>query len=522
MADFVGAQYGADEVLAGIKKNQITGIPPANMTIASVAAGDGKCTINYTAPGATVIDGQTICTTKGVLIRRKAGSAPTDLTDGDLVANVTVLSGQIVDEGLTNDTEYFYRFFPYSDHGVYNLNEANIASATPKEYTLYGFKIAKNDSNPATRVTYTEGAEGLTPAYMDFANNRFEYGSWENAFFMPKPVMLKYDGTVDYFLNPNDLTKKADGTASDIADTSYGGNAMMQFPTIYFKRWEDSSYEYVNICDIALDSDYKAYAHHDSAGNVIPYIYMSIYGNCGLSSSKLRSISGLTPIASNTATQERTYAKNNGAIYDIDVLADRMMVNDLLVLIGKSTNTQAVFGRGNDSGGQNGVLRTGTMNDKGLFWGTNADGTHGVKVFGLENWWGNQWRRTAGLINAFGVQKVKLTYGREDGSTTDGYNETGSGYITISGATPSGTSGGYINASKMTEYGKIPYTASGSDSTHECDGLWFNNSQTNFALCGGASGSGLHVGAFCSNLSDAASDSGWDSGAALSCKPLAA
>lgn len=521
MADFVGAQYGADEVLAGIKRDQVTGIPPVNMTTKVVKGGDAKITITYAVASETVVDGQVLCTTKGVMIRRKAGSAPTGINDGDLVANVTTLSGEIVDEGLINDTEYFYRFFPYSDHGVYNLNEANIASATPKEYTLYGFKIAKNDSNPATRVTYTEMAEGLTPAYMDFTSGVFNYGSWADAFFMPRPVMLKSNGTVDYFLNPNDLTKKEDGTASDIANTSYDGNAMMQFPTVYFKRWEDTNYEYVNICDIELDSSYKAYAHHDHAGNIMPFTYMSIYGNCGLVSSKLRSISGLTPIASNTATQERTYAKNNGSIYDIDVLADRMMINDLLALIGCSTNTQATFGRGNDNGGQNSVLRTGTMNDKGLFWGDQS-GTKGVKVFGLENWWGNQWRRTAGWINASGTQKVKLTYGTEDGSTVEGYNESGNGYITISGVTPAGTSGGYINKSKMTEYGKIPYTASGSDSTYECDGLWFNNSQTNFALCGGSSYYGLLVGAFSSLLYSAASVSYWNSGAALSCKPLAA
>lgn len=59
----------------------------------------------------------------------------------------------------------------------------------------------------------------------------------------------------------------------------------------------------------------------------------------------------------------------------------------------------------------------------------------------MENWWGNIWRRIAGWINDKGTQKVKLTRGTKDGSTAADYNTTGSGYKTISGATPAGTFG---------------------------------------------------------------------------------
>jgi hypothetical protein len=49
-------------------------------------------------------------------------------------------------------------------------------------------------------------------------------------------------------------------------------------------------------------------------------------------------------------------------------------------------------------------------NDKGLFYGANSSSSV-VKVFGIENWWGNTWRRVAGNILDKGVRKVKLTYG---------------------------------------------------------------------------------------------------------------
>lgn len=47
--------------------------------------------------------------------------------------------------------------------------------------------------------------------------------------------MLKSNGKVDYYLNPNDYTKKLDGTTSDIANPNYDGNAMMEWPKIWFK-----------------------------------------------------------------------------------------------------------------------------------------------------------------------------------------------------------------------------------------------------------------------------------------------
>ena len=199
-----------------------------------------------------------------------------------------------------------------------------------------------------------------------------------------------------------------------------------------------------------------------------------------------------------------------------------MLINLLLLLIGKSTDTQTVFGTGNNnsyvSDSNTGIKNTGTMNTKGLFWG-NQDNVSGVKVFGMEHWYGNIWRRIGGWINDKGTQKIKMTYGQSDGSTTDGYNETGSGYISIGGATPSGTSGGYISKMLITDNGLIPTIASGSVTTCYCDGFWFNNSQVDYAIVGGNSYFASRVGALCLHLKAAAS--GVDGNAALSCKPLA-
>ena len=108
-------------------------------------------------------------------------------------------------------------------------------------------------------------------------------------------------------------------------------------------------------------------------------------------------------------------------------------------------------------------------------------------------------------MNVNGTQKVKLTRGTKDGSTASDYNTDGNGYKTVSGATPSGTSGGYISSMKTEGFGRIPVTASGSSSTFEADGLYYNNSGTMYAVVGGAWGDDLRCGPFCAALNTAPS-----------------
>ena len=75
---------------------------------------------------------------------------------------------------------------------------------------------------------------------------------------------------------------------------------------------------------------------------------------------------------------------------------------------------------------------------------------------------------------------------------------------------------------KTEAFGRLPVTASGSSSTYEADGMWYNNSQVNYAYVGGHWVRDLVVGPFCASLAYVASASGSAIGAALSCKPLAA
>ena len=423
-----------------------------------------------------------------------------------------------------------------------------------KSHFCYSYKINMSDSNPATCVKphfdtrYGCDNFNFTSAHMDYANDKFEYGSWEPFIRrIARPCMLKYDGTVDYYLDPDDYSKKITGEASDVADLNYGGNVMVELEKLYFKRYTHNGIQYCFISDRKLDNSFKCWAHHDKYGKELDYIYRAAYDG-SYDGTRLRSISGVdyhnlntltvNKIMSNTAraeeiafAQANNTASEQGEGWYILHKSEWDYINDILFLIGMSTDVQTTFGRGRDSGyvsaTNTGIVSTGTMDDKGLFWGKN-DGSAGVKVLGIENHWANLYKSMAGYINASGTQKIKQTYGTEDGSAVTGFNTDGTGYVVITGATPtkgdsSASGGGYITAWKYNDYGLIPYecTSSGSSSKYIPDYLYFNNGQTNFALVGGNSNGSLACG-LCVVLSFGAGVRDWGIGAALSYKGKAA
>ena len=76
-----------------------------------------------------------------------------------------------------------------------------------------------------------------------------------------------------------------------------------------------SNYHFVVFCEEQYDDTYKAYAHTDADGNVLPVTYFPMYEG-SVVNNRMRSLSGLTPTASMTDEQETTAAKQNGDRWD--------------------------------------------------------------------------------------------------------------------------------------------------------------------------------------------------------------
>lgn len=421
----------------------------------------------------------------------------------------------------------------------------------------YGFKIDKSQENSESAVIYTHDAVTMTPAVMDFTNDRFSYGSWENAWFVrdARPCALKLDGTVAYYLDPNDATKKLDGTASDIyyellstepADwstqwkqyytksgddymlndqaeaptfatntyykltynSSFTGNFMVEFPQVWFYRHEDTSYNYIEISNYKLSDDWKCYSHINKDGTLVSNIYLPMFKGV-IKDSKLRSLPGQIPQGKTSATTEVDAATALGSRWQIWDHSSIELINDLLTLMSKSIDSQGRFGQGRSTGYDSadtvtyGKLQSGTLIKKGKFHGYSAT-TKEVKVFGIEGFWANRWDRLQGMLLVNNVWKIKMT---------PPYNFTGTDFVTLSNAeVPSGN--GYLSKVQTSEYGSIPASiANGSSTKYFKDYFYKTATDTRVAVRGGNCGSGGGAGFRCVYVNNAASYSGWSIGA---------
>ena len=265
----VGDMTSFNAKVGGILKIKLKFVAPSVMSITT--------TLNKEA---------VIMRAAGVMIRRSTTEYPKTIKDGDLVIDVKAADfskyeakGYVDKNNIVDGTIYYYTAFPYASDGTYNEsgNAANHAITKGVKGEIYGYDIHQPDDNPDHRVSYPSDVMNATwnPVNITLDSDNYDLGEWANTFFMKgiRPVMLKYDGTVDYELDHNDQTKKLDGTASDISNQNYQGNAMVEFPKMYFARWTDSNGEWshvrvsnVDLGDIEDDygnvvATYKCYAH---------------------------------------------------------------------------------------------------------------------------------------------------------------------------------------------------------------------------------------------------------------------
>ena len=449
---------------------------------------------------------------------------------GETVDNV---SGTVTSDGtltLYPMHDGLWKYYATSDKGTYRegtieLDKWGNYNIKIIEKITYAVHINMNEADPNSAVTFPSGYDNsdyTDNAYMDFTEGSFHYGNWADAFFMPRSCMLKFDGTVDYYLNEDDETKKEDGTASDVANINYGGNAMVEWGKIYFGFKGDADGNgYTFIVSNYSDEGIDCYCNIDENKNEIDHFYTPKYFGSNDSSNRLRSISGQSNYVSQTGTTELSHAKANGNGWSTECYGDWTLIKHLLVLMSKSLNIQAKYGYGRCFTSNSTAIGQGTMNGKGRFWGDSSQ-TNGVKIFGMENWYGNIGRRIEGYVtNSSGVQLVKMCYGTRDGSTADRYSADGTGYVSM--GTTSGTSASGIQTMHVNEKcGVVPKALTGNTSptTYFSDVHWYANSC--YAFLGGLWRSGLEIGAFYSALSDGFSANYAHIGAAVSCKPLSA
>ncbi len=383
--------------------------------------------------------------------------------------------------------------------------------ATAKRAVRFAIKISKNEEDSNKRVSYLYDAVGMTPAAMNYTDGTFNYGSWGNVEFVKNnyPCMVKYDGTEDYKLLATNYALKADGTtASDVANVDYAGNAMSAFKGGWLCQYETATDEYIIWSNVKYDDGYNAYHRTGKDGTLNAGFYRHIY-TPSLVGNVARSLSGCQTIGDMTAKQENEVCKANGDKWDMSSWWEWNYIICLLKIMAKTDDLQMAYGMGNSGTGQ--PATTGTLNDKGQFYGYNA-GNKQVKVFHTEALWGDKWERLTKLICADGLVKV-LPYGEP--------NFTGEGYTDVYRYMWNDWRYGYVDKTVMTPYGRLPISFDGDSYKYTADGGAVDTEIVAVPLVGGSCDSGLYCGASV-GLNNAAGIAYWSVAPGLSCEMPAA
>lgn len=328
-----------------------------------------------------------------------------------------------------------------------SISSYSAYSKTLAYYKVYGVIINLSNSNSANAVTYTDDAVGMTGGS----------STWDSLpiFKDIKPCVM-VNGVVQYYLNPNDFTKKADGNTADI--TTVGNDVMIEIPKVGFKISTSGSTLTIKVTDNpnAGSDGFKYYAHTRTTEGDCNKLYIGAYAGY-VSSSKLYSSSGKTPTVSQTIGTFRTQAQARGSGYDLISFYPLTLLQCLFIIRYKSIDSQTALGKGYVDASAK--TSTGATNTNGMYYGTTSGTVH-VKFAGIEDFWGNVYYWIDGLYSD--SNRNILTAFKD-------FNDTGSGYTSRGQGASSNLSGYMSKPQGTTESGFVAKETNGSTTTYFAD-----------------------------------------------------
>jgi len=356
----------------------------------------------------------------------------------------------------------------------------------------YTVNLNLNDSGPTTWATYADDAVGMEAGSAD----------WD-LFFGHYPCILT-NGVEGDKLNPTDFSKTASGSMAPI--TTLGNDVMICFPRRGIKIEQSGSTLSVSMTTEENKSGYS-YKAHSYKGVAKDRFYLGAYKGY-VSSDKLYSVSGQTPSTHTTIGGFRSYAQARGTGYEQSAFYQLTFRQVMYLLKYKGQNAQVAVGRGFVDVNNSAIYgNTGSTNDKGMDWGEST-GKFPMKLFGLEDFYGNIYEFIDGIYSNSNRSLLAA-----DGN----YNNTGSGYTTISSATASSNWSGYMRYPVGTNAGGfaplVTNTNKGDENTYFCD--FANVSADRLAGFGGKWSNGDHVGVFLLSATRSTSNAAADYGARL-------
>lgn len=314
-----------------------------------------------------------------------------------------------------------------------------------------------------------------------------------------KRCVLKDDGTVNYYLDPYNSTKKADGTPAVL--TGANGNVMVEVPKFWYKHELNGNEHQWWVSDKPL-AGYLVHPWFLEGGVERDFRYYRAYAGTVVSG-KLRSISGATPTRSQTIATFRTQARANGTGWNMCSWNAVNAIQILFLTEYCTFNSQSVLGTGNDNSTNYGMT-TGQSNSIGNASSGPSNNNTWMSYRGIENFYADIWE----FVDGINVQNYKV-YLNQNPSTFA--SDVFTGDYVDSGVTVPAASASYI---KKISGNFLPTAFGGSSSTYITDGFW-SNTGNRIAFFGGANAGSLY-GVFCLDVHNLSSYSNMDVGCGLS------
>ena len=317
-----------------------------------------------------------------------------------------------------------------------------------------------------------------------------------------KRCVLLADGTVNYYLDPTDSTKKEDGSLADLTGAS--GNVMVEIPKFYVKYDNTPGAKEMWVSEKPEDG-FEIHPAFIKNGVEVDYRYYRAYKG-SVSGTKLISRSGVSAAGNETITAFRTKARANGAGWGLIDWHLVHAVQTLLFIEIGTFDSQSILGNGNDTGSDYGMT-TGGSNSIGNASSPSTNDDTWMSYRGIENFYAVIFEWVDG-INV----SDRLVYVSNTESTFS--SDVFSGDYVSTGVTLPSTND-YIKDMDFSINGFIPTVSGGSDSTYVPDYV-YSGAGARVVAFGGVAGHGLGCGAAFLAASYAVSISGAYIGAGLS------
>lgn len=301
-------------------------------------------------------------------------------------------------------------------------------------------------------------------------------------------------------INPNNFAQDINGNSIDITSGN-AGDVMIAFPRrgLTISTSQDGNTVTVSMTD-DLDNAEFDFMAHKRGDTLKDKFYLGAYKGY-VTSSKLRSLSGKTITANQTIGTFRTQAQangvpdgNGGSGYDQSAFYQLTYRQAMYILKYKNLDSQTAVGRGFVDG-NSAATTTGNTNTNGMDYGETT-GKIQMKLFGLEDFWGNVYEFIDGLYS---------DASRNIMTATQGFNDTGSGYTNQGQGAPSTMESYMSKPQGGTHTGFIAKEVSGSETTYFCDHVYLNAPRLAFFGSGWSKAS--YAGAFPLSVSPSASSS---------------